>query len=103
MPGLTGFADIYWVEVSARTPLLKRLYAGLSPRKPRIADDNSVIRQCGLTGRQGTGLLSSSPGALPRTERGMDVIGRCDVIAAIVACRLTPWKVCDGSSPGCPG
>ncbi len=103
MPGLTGFADIYQVKVRARMPPLKRLGAGLSPRKPRIADNNSVIRQCGLRLRQATGLLSSSPGALPRTECGMDAIGGCDVIAAIVACRLNPWEACDGSSSEGPG
>lgn len=73
-------------------PPLKRLCAGLSPRKPRITDDNSVIRQRRL--RQATGLLSGSLEALPRTERGVDVIGGCDVIAAIAACRLNPWEAC---------
>ncbi|MCS6881771.1 MAG: helix-turn-helix domain-containing protein [Oscillochloridaceae bacterium] len=49
----------------------------------------------GLTLRQAAGLLSSSPGALSRKERGIDAVGRHDVIAAITAYQLSPWEAYD--------
>lgn len=52
-------------------------------------------RQRGLTLRQAAGLLSSSPGTLSRKERGIDAVGRHDVIAAIAAYQLTPWEAYD--------
>ncbi len=51
--------------------------------------------QRGLSLRQASRLLLTSPAALSRKERGIEVVSRHDVSAAIKAYRLTLWEAYD--------